>query len=115
MLEEAVSEYGELETKHKEKLIQHEQELDEKDKIVEDLRTELKNVNDLLKSAQDESLEQAVERVAPSAAATSRLIKSGMTLTEIYSMYVKTAENLRLQERENAKLQIQLNEILAEI
>lgn len=115
MLNEAVTEYGELETKHKEKLLNHSKELEDKDSIIENLKVELKNANDLLKTSQDQSLEQIVERVAPSAAAANRLIKTGMTLTEIYSLYVKTTESLRLQERENAQLQIHLKEILHEI
>lgn len=115
MLNESVEEYGELETKYKETALQHAKNLEEKDSIIENLKIELKNANDLLKTAQDENLDQVIERVAPSAAATTKLIKSGMTLTEIYTMYVKTSESLRLQERENAKQQIQLNEILKEI
>lgn len=115
MLNESVEEYGELETKYKESALQHAKDLEEKDSIIENLKVELKNANELLKAAQDENLDQVVERVAPSAAAATKLIKSGMTLTEIYTMYVKTAESLRLQERENAKQQIQLNEILKEI
>lgn len=115
MLNESVEEYGELETKYKETALQHAKDLEEKDSIIENMKVELKNANDLLKTAQDENLDQVVERVAPSAAATTKLIKSGMTLTEIYTMYVKTSESLRLQQRENAKQQIQLNEILKEI
>lgn len=115
MLNESVEEYGELETKYKESALQHAKELEEKDSIIENFKIELKNANELLKTAQEENLDQVVERVAPSAAAATKLIKSGMTLTEIYTMYVKTAESLRLQERENAKQQIQLNEILKEI
>lgn len=115
LLNESIEEYGELETKHKSVLLQHTQDIEDKENSIKDLRVELKNANDLLKTAQDERLEQVVERVAPSAAAASKLIKSGMTLTEIYSLYVKTAENLRMQERENANMQIQLKEILKEI
>lgn len=115
MLNEAVEEFGELETKHKETLLSHTQELEERDSIIENLKTELKNANDLLKTAHEENLEQVVERVAPSAAAANRLIKTNMTLTEIYTLYIKTTENLRLQERENAQLQIQLKSILNEI
>lgn len=115
MLNESVEEYGELETKYKESTLQHAKDMEEKDSIIENMKTELKNANDMLKVAQEEHLDQVVERVAPSAAATTKLIKSGMTLTEIYTMYVKSAENLQLQERENAKMKIQLNEILKEI
>lgn len=115
LLNEAVEEYGGLETKYKEEGIQHTDQLKEKDSIIENLRIELKNANELLKTAQDESLEHVIERIAPSAAATSKIIKSNMTLTEIYTEYVKTVESLRIEQRETAKLRIQMKEILQEI
>lgn len=115
MLHESVESYGELETEKKAGGLQFTQDLEEKESIIKELRDELKNANDLLKAAKDEQLEMAMERVAPSAAAASKLIKSNMTLTEIYSLYVKTAENLRTQERENSNLKIQLQEIVKEI
>lgn len=115
MLNDAVNEYGELETRYKGDALQHSEDIKDKESIIDNLKGELKNANDLLKAAQDENLEHAVERFAPSAAATSKIIKSGMTLTEIYTEYVKTAEKLRLEERERTKLEIQLKEILQEI
>lgn len=115
MLDDAVKEYGELETRYKGDSLQNSEDLKQKDSIIDSLKIELKNANDLLKAAQDENLEHAVERFAPAAAATSKIIKSGMTLTEIYSEYVRTAEKLRLEERERSKLEIQLKEILQEI
>lgn len=115
MLSDSVEEYGDLETKYKEEALQHSEELKEKDSIIENLRTELKDANDLLKLSQEENLEHIVERVAPSAAATAKIFRSNMTLTEIYSEYVKATETLRLEQRENAKLKIQMKEILQEI
>lgn len=115
MLSDSVEEYGDLETKFKEQALQHSEELRERDSIIENLRTELKNANDLLKTAQEENLEHIIERVAPSAAATAKILKSNMTLTEIYSEYVKATESLRSEQRESAKLKIQMKEILQEI
>lgn len=115
MLSDSVEEYGDLETKFKEQALQHSEELKERDSIIENLRTELKNANDLLKTAQEENLEHIIERVAPSAAATAKILKSNMTLTEIYSEYVKATESLRSEQRESAKLKIQMKEILQEI
>lgn len=115
MLSDSVEEYGTLETKCKEDALQHSEELKEKDSIIDNLRTELKNANDLLKTAQEENLEHIIERVAPSAAATSKILKSNMTLTEIYTEYVKANESLLSERRENAKLKIQMKEILQEI
>lgn len=115
MLSDSVEEYGDLETKYKEEALQHSEELKEKDSIIESIRNELKNANDLLKTTQEENLEHVIERVAPSAAATAKIIKSNMTLTEIYSEYVKATESLRFEQRESAKLKIQMKEILQEI
>lgn len=115
MLNEAVEEYGELETKQKEEALQHSEAINAKDSIIENLQTELKNANNLLKTAQEEHLEQVIERIAPSAAATSKIIKSNMTLTEIYTLYVKEAEALRTEKLESSNLRIQLREIIQEI
>lgn len=115
MLAESMEEYGDLETKYKEEALQHTEDLKEKDSIIENMRVELKNANDLLKSTQEENLEHVIERVAPSAAATAKMLNSNMTLTEIYSGYVKAKESLRVEQRENANLKIQMKEILQEI
>lgn len=115
MLSDSVEEYGDLETKYKEEALEYSEKFKEKDSIIDNLRTELKNANDLRMSAEEENLEHMMERVAPSAAATSKILKSNMTLTEIYTEYVKATENLHIEQRENAKLKIQLKEILQEI
>lgn len=115
LLDVSVKEYGELETAKKSMEVQHEQQLEEKQSIIDNLKTELKHANALLQEAQEESRDKVLERIAPSAAASSKLIKSKMTLTEIYTLYVKTAEELRKKERDNANLQHQLNEIVKEI
>lgn len=114
-LKEATDSYGSLETKHKQIELQHEQEIDEKNQQIEDLKTEIKNANELLKSAQEENLEHAVESLAPTAAASSRLIKSGMTLTEVFSIYVKTAEELQIVKKDNNRLNSQIQNILMEL
>lgn len=115
LLQEAIDEYGVLETKYKEEGIQNSELIREKETAIANLKAELKNANELLQTAKDENLEQVIERVAPSAAATSKIIKSNMTLTEIYTEYVKAVENLRAEQRETAKLRIQMKEILQEI
>ncbi|XP_058455681.1 nucleoprotein TPR isoform X3 [Malaya genurostris] len=115
LLNEASDSYGKLETQQKSQVMKHEKELESKDQIVQQLKDELKHANELLKLAREESLEHAVEKLAPSAAATSRLIKSGMTLTELYTMYVKAAEDLQVEKKENSKLQLQIKNIVQEL
>lgn len=54
---------------------------------VERLEKELENANDLLEAARRRGhlgiSDETVETLSPSAAATSRLLKSGMTLTQV--------------------------------
>ncbi|XP_062561772.1 nucleoprotein TPR isoform X2 [Armigeres subalbatus] len=115
LLNEASDSYGKLETQQKTLNLKHEKELETKNQAIQQLKDELKHANELLKLAREENLEHAVEKLAPTAAATSRLIKSGMTLTELYTMYVKTAEDLQVEKKENSKLQLQIKNIVQEL
>ncbi|CAD6998549.1 unnamed protein product [Ceratitis capitata] len=115
MLAEASEQYGDLETKFKATVLQHEAELEERDKVIESQKAELQHANDLLKELQDETMESAISKIAPSAAIASRLIRTDMSLTELYSLYVKSSEELDLQKRENARLNLQLKTILQEL
>lgn len=60
MLAEASEQYGELETTHKAVQVQHEQDLEEKNKKIEELKTELKHANELIQQFNEESLENAL-------------------------------------------------------
>ncbi|XP_055614140.1 nucleoprotein TPR [Uranotaenia lowii] len=115
LLNEASDSYGKLETQQKSLVLKHEKELESKDQNIQQLKDELKHANELIQLAKEESLQNAVEKLAPTAAATSRMIKSGMTLTELYTMYVKTAEDLQVEKKENSKLQLQIKNIVQEL
>lgn len=114
-LKEATDEYGNLETKYKQMELQYQQEIDEKSKSVEDLQDELKNANQLLKAAQQENIDIAVEKLCPAAATTSKLIKSGKSLTEIYTLYVNTTEELQRVKKDYEQLKLRFSEVLQEI
>lgn len=115
MLAEASDQYGELETKLKATTLKFELELEEKNKMIDSQKSEILHANDLLKEVQNDSVENAISKIAPSAAVASRLIRADMSLTELYSLYVKTSENLELQKRENSRLSLQLKTILHEL
>lgn len=115
LLDDATDLYGDLETRMKTTKMEHEEEIEEKCKQIQSLNNELKNANGLLRVSQEENLEHAVENLAPTAAAASRLIKSGMSLTEIYSVYVKTSEELQHANKENSRLNLQIKSILQEL
>lgn len=115
MLSDASDQYGELETTHKATLLSHEQQLDELNKIIAQLRLDLKNANDFLQKTQKENIDEAVAKLAPTAAIASRLLRSDMSLTDIYSLYVKTSDDLEREKCEHAQVQLQLKQILEEL
>ncbi|XP_055692599.1 nucleoprotein TPR isoform X2 [Lutzomyia longipalpis] len=115
LLDEATEKSGELETKQKGIDVKHAEELEEREATIQQLRQEIEHANELLKEVQEQNLEHAIQQLAPSAAATSRMIKSGMTLTEIYTMYVKATEELQVTKKENNRLNLQIRTILQEL
>lgn len=58
------------------------------------------------------SLEKAVESLSPAAAATSRLLTSGLTLTQLYMQYAEVSDQLMLEKEENKRLNHSMNLIL---
>lgn len=53
--------------------------------------------------------------MSPAAAAASKLMKSGLSLTQIYTQYVNVYEELTLQKEENHKLNLYVNTIVEEL
>ncbi|XP_023716827.1 nucleoprotein TPR isoform X2 [Cryptotermes secundus] len=115
LLQSASKQYGDLETEMKRKEMLHEAELAKKTECIALLKKELADANELLKAAKQETLDAAIESLSPSAAAASRLIKSGMTLTQIYSQYVAVSEELFSQKEETQKLNLYITTIMEEI
>ncbi|XP_050664240.1 nucleoprotein TPR-like [Leptidea sinapis] len=115
LLNEATEKYGDLETKFKQAEIDQEELIEKKNEIISSLKTELEHANDLLKASHAQNLEAAVSELAPSAAAASRLIKSGMTLTQIYSQIVKISDELAREKEENRQLNLAINSIVQEL
>lgn len=114
-INEITDQYGELETKlggieHK-----HNKDLKAKDDVIDQLKEELRNANDLIKVSNDEKMDNDLERLAPTAAAASRILRSGMTMTEIYTLYTKAKQDFLLKERECNQIDIQLKGILQEL
>lgn len=114
-LKEATDEYGNLETKSKQMELQFQQEMEDKNKSIDELNDELKNANELLKLAKQENVDIAVEKLCPTAATTSKLIKSGKSLTEIYTLYVNTYEELQSVSKNYDQLKLRFSEVLQEI
>ncbi|XP_053606301.1 nucleoprotein TPR [Plodia interpunctella] len=115
MLNEATEKYGELETKYKQSELDHEDLMEKKNEVIASLKNELEHANDLLKAANAHNLDMALSDLAPSAATASKLLKSGMSLTQIYSQLVKVTEDLAQEKEENRRLNITINTIVQEL
>ncbi|XP_071454346.1 nucleoprotein TPR isoform X2 [Hetaerina americana] len=115
LLKESSKKYGELEAKaHKEKN-EMQAKIAESKTAIDLLRKELAEANELLKAAKREITQEQLEILSPSAAAASRLIKSGLSLTQIYSQYVTVSEELFIEKQQSKKLNLFLNAILTEL
>ncbi|XP_026316957.1 nucleoprotein TPR isoform X2 [Hyposmocoma kahamanoa] len=115
LLNEATEKYGELETKYKQAEIDHEESIEKKKEVISSLKSELEHANDLLKAANAHNLDMALSDLAPSAATASKLLKSGMSLTQIYSQLVKVTDELSQEKEENRRLNATINTIVQEL
>lgn len=62
-----------------------------------------------------ERLDQAVEQLAPTAAIASRILKKGLSLTQIYTQLVEATNELTTEREENERLKSQMDVILREL
>nr|NP_001260903.1 megator, isoform B [Drosophila melanogaster]NP_477067.2 megator, isoform A [Drosophila melanogaster]A1Z8P9.1 RecName: Full=Nucleoprotein TPR; AltName: Full=Megator; AltName: Full=Nuclear envelope antigen Bx34 [Drosophila melanogaster]AAF58615.1 megator, isoform A [Drosophila melanogaster]AGB93436.1 megator, isoform B [Drosophila melanogaster] len=115
LLEEAEEQCAQLTEQMETMKQKHSAELDEQNKKIQAMEQELASANDLLKQARESNLESAICQLAPSAAVASRLIRSDLSLTELYSMYAKSSEELEMRNCEIEQLKLQLKSIIAEI
>ncbi|XP_037951888.1 nucleoprotein TPR-like [Teleopsis dalmanni] len=115
MLIDASDQCGELKTKFKVTVFKLDQLKEDKDKVIESLKIQLKHANELMKQKADDDVDHAISKIAPSAAVASRLIRSDISLTELYSLYENTSEDLEKQKRENSRLQLELNNIVQDL
>ncbi|XP_056337512.1 translocated promoter region b, nuclear basket protein isoform X2 [Danio aesculapii] len=81
---------------------------------------ELDNANDLLSDSRHRGaasvlIEEQVTTMSPTAAAVAKIIKPGMKLTEIYTAYVETQEQLQSEKLENKRLHKYLDDIVQEM
>ncbi|XP_037712794.1 nucleoprotein TPR [Drosophila subpulchrella] len=115
MLEESEEQAVQLEAQMTTLKQDHAAELEEQNKKIENMQRELAGANELLKEAQESTLESAICKLAPSAAVTSRLMRSDLSLTELYSMYARSSEELEARNREIEQMKLQVKSIMAEI
>uniref|UniRef100_A0A3Q1FGC6 Nucleoprotein TPR n=1 Tax=Acanthochromis polyacanthus TaxID=80966 RepID=A0A3Q1FGC6_9TELE len=87
-----------------------------KDRI-QSLERELDNANELLSSSKLRAAvltEEQMTTMSPTAAAVSK-IKPGMKLTELYTAYVESQEQLQLERLENKRVNKYLDDIVQEV
>ena len=85
---------------------------------IEALDAELANANLLLGEAKKGAVpltDEDVEALAPSAAAASKMLRSGMSLSQIYNEYVKVSNQLEEASAENTQLKDSLESIFNEL
>lgn len=119
LLVECRSEYGRVLDEKANGDAAYEARIKCKDENVAKLEQELKNANELLSIAKRKGAtvlsESDIEQLSPAAAVASRLLKSGMTLTQIYSEYVNLSETLQYEKSENERLKAYLQELVSDI
>ncbi len=116
LLKDSADRYGKLEAQLETLKADHGEELAAKVETIKALKKELEEANKLLKTFRDKGLtEDGIECLSPSAAQASRLLKSGITLTGIYSQMVGISEELAQEKEENKRLNSYMDQILLEI
>ncbi|XP_036378661.1 translocated promoter region b, nuclear basket protein isoform X2 [Megalops cyprinoides] len=89
-----------------------------KDKI-SSLEKELENANVLLSDTKRRGIdvlsEDQLTTMSPTAAAVAKIVKPGMKLTELYSAYVETQDQLQMERMENKRVNKYLDEIVQEV
>nr|CAH7750847.1 unnamed protein product [Callosobruchus chinensis] len=115
LLRTATEQYGELETKHKESELTHEEIIAKKNECIEVLKKELETANDIIKGLKTDNVDADFEGISSAAAAAMKLPKPGMSYSEVYSKYVATHEKLIDKEEECARLNNYISCIVKEI
>lgn len=115
LLSEASTQYGELETKIKLMEAEHKEAMEAKQETLTALKEELAHANILLEAVKQESSEAAVSRLSPLAASASKLMKSGLTLTQLYTKFAETTQELLIARQENTRLKEYTERIVKEI
>ncbi|XP_062610005.1 nucleoprotein TPR-like [Saccostrea cucullata] len=116
LLKDASISYTELQRQHQTDVEQLNVELTDRENQIQNLRKELENANELIEEIKKKAAtSEHVETLFPNAAATSKLVNSGMSLTQIYNEYMQASENLYLEKEETKRLNSYIDTILQEI
>ena len=116
LLKQAGDRYGSLEDHFEKEKVEHKDELKRRNDAIRALRKELTDANELIDTLKHRGLtEEGIAALSPAAAAASKLIKSGMSLTQVYTQLVTCQEELLAAEDEKRRLNSYLEQILSDI
>ena len=116
LLKQAGDRYGSLEDHFEKEKVEHKDELKRRNDAIRALRKELTDANELINTLKHRGLtEEGIAALSPAAAAASKLIKSGMSLTQVYTQLVTCQEELLAAEDEKRRLNSYLEQILGDI
>ncbi|XP_071164594.1 nucleoprotein TPR-like isoform X2 [Mytilus edulis] len=116
LLRDSANDHTNMEKEKDNEIEKLNKEIEDRESGIRLLKQELVNANDLIDAARKKNAtDQQVDSMFPSAAATSKYLKSGMTLTQIYNAFVNVSDELMLEKEENKRLQQYLDDILHEI
>ena len=115
-MKQAGDRYGQLEDHFEKEKVEHKEELKRRNDAIRALRKELADSNELIKTLKQQGLtEEGIQALSPAAAAASKLIKSNMSLTQVFSQLVACQEELLAAEDEKRRLNSYLEQILSDI
>ncbi|XP_049949748.1 nucleoprotein TPR isoform X1 [Schistocerca serialis cubense] len=114
LLNEARNQHCALEAKIEDINAKHYEEMEKKQETVAALKEELLRANELIEAAKAEAIEKSLE-MSPEASHVSRLLKSGMTTTQLYMQYADMSEKLMLEKENSRKLTLYLNTVMKEV
>lgn len=120
---------------HKEYRLNQEEVLAKKNDYIDMLKKELETSNEMFKTASEDAVQKDLEGnlpyskvlhltlfccgfvtgMSPVASTTSRFIKSGMSLTQIYNQYVTVSDELAAEREETKRLNTLIEHIVTEI
>merc|ERR1711892_885891 len=105
-------------TELKNKLIRYEKIINETELEKKKMSKELEDANELLNSVKTKGpqlSQEELEGFSPTAAAAVKLLKSGMTMTEMFSEYIEKSNEAERLSAENERLNECMDEMVADI
>ncbi|XP_060520751.1 nucleoprotein TPR isoform X2 [Cylas formicarius] len=115
LLKQATEEYGKLETQHKETTLANEEIISKKNDYIAMLKKELETANEIIERSKQDLIGKDIEGLSSPATSASRIVKSGMTYTELYSRYVSLSDQVTVKDEECTRLNNYITCIVREI